>query len=234
MRVHRAELGLQTPTARSRITLGRSRGLATGGPPCRRTRTRRTACRRRAATPSAASSAACSATTRVIGDVVQLVRADNFYFDAHQKIFEAIIALYDKGQPGRPGHPGRAGSASRSSIEDVGGYAYLAELWDAAPTAANAEYYAQIVRDKAIVRNLIHASTEILRDAYDQAQPADELLEAAERKILDIAEMGITGQTITLHEALERGLRPHRRRARSGDQHVDQRHRRPASSISTT
>src|SRR5437016_756139 len=87
-------------------------------------------------------------------------------------------------------------------IEDVGGYAYLGELWDAAPTAANAEYYARIVRDKAVVRNLIHASTEVLRDAYDQARPADEMLEAAERKILDIAQMGITGQTFTLEEAL--------------------------------
>src|SRR5262249_44473414 len=79
---------------------------------------------------------------------------------------------------------------------------YLAQLWDAAPTAANAEFYARIVRDKSIVRNLIHAGTEILRDAYDQVQPADELLESAERKILDIAQLGITGQTHTLHEAL--------------------------------
>ena len=47
----------------------------------------------------------------------------------------------------------------RKQLEDVGGDAYLAELWDAAPTAANAEYYAKIVRDKAIVRNLIHAGT---------------------------------------------------------------------------
>ena len=90
----------------------------------------------------------------------------------------------------------------RGQIEDIGGYAYLGELWDAAPTAANAEYYARIVRDKALVRNLIHASTEILRDAYDQAQPADELLEEAERKILDVAQMGVTGQTFTLEEAL--------------------------------
>src|SRR5262249_2069645 len=49
---------------------------------------------------------------------------------------------------------------------------------------------------------LIHAGTEILRDAYDQSQPADELLEQAERKILDVAQMGIMGQTYTLEEAL--------------------------------
>src|SRR5262249_37324478 len=134
----------------------------------------------------------------VIGDVIQIVHAESFYFDAHQKIFEAMTrGLYDKG------HPVDLVTLAellkeRKQIEDVGGYAYLAELWDAAPTAANAEYYARIVRDKAIVRHLIHAGTEVLRDAYDQVMPADDLLESAERKILDIAQMGITGQTITL------------------------------------
>ncbi len=90
----------------------------------------------------------------------------------------------------------------QKQIEDVGGHGYLAELWEAAPTAANAVYHAGIVRDRAIIRNLIHAGTEILRDAYDQAHPADELLECAERKILDVAQLGVTGQTFTLEDAL--------------------------------
>jgi replicative DNA helicase len=136
-----------------------------------------------------------------IGDVLQIVRAENFYLDAHQKIFQSIQALYDRGHPVDLVMLAET-LKEQQHIEDVGGYAYLAELWDAAPTAANAEHYARIVRDKAIVRNLIHASTEVLRDAYDQAMPADELLEGAERKILDIAQMGITGQTYTLGQAL--------------------------------
>ncbi len=137
-----------------------------------------------------------------IGDVLQIVsRAENFYLDAHQKIFRSIQALYDRGHPVDLVMLAEV-LKEQQHIEDVGGYAYLAELWDAAPTAANAEHYARIVRDKAIVRNLIHASTEVLRDAYDQAMPADELLEGAERKILDIAQMGITGQTFTLSQAL--------------------------------
>jgi replicative DNA helicase len=137
----------------------------------------------------------------VIGDVIQIIRGDSFYADAHQKIYLAIVTLYDRG------HPADLVTLAeelrqRGQIEDIGSYGYLAELWDAAPTAANAEYYARIVRDRALVRNLIHAGTEILRDAYEQSQPADELLEIAERKILDIAQMGITGQTLTLEEAL--------------------------------
>jgi replicative DNA helicase len=138
----------------------------------------------------------------VIGDVVQIIRTENFYLDAHQKIYQAIIGLYDKGQPVDLLLLAEC-LKEQKQIEDVGGYAYLGELWDAAPTAANAEYYARIIRDKALVRHLIHAGTEILRDAYDQAMPADELLEGAERKILDIAQLGITGQTVTLQEALQ-------------------------------
>jgi replicative DNA helicase len=137
----------------------------------------------------------------VIGDVVQIVRQDNFYADAHQKIFSAIISLYDDGKPVDMVMLAEA-LKDRKHIDDIGGYGYLGELWDAAPTAANAEYYSRIVRDKSIVRHLIHAGTEILRDAYDQGLPADELLEGAERKILDIAQLGIIGQTYTLQQAL--------------------------------
>lgn len=138
----------------------------------------------------------------VIGDVLQIIRAENFYTDAHQKIFTAICTLYDKGQPCDLVLLADY-IKNQGQIEDIGGYAYFEELWDASPTAAHAEYYARIVRDKAVIRNLIHAGTEILRDAYDGGVPADELLEGAERKILDIAEMGVTGNTITLDQAVK-------------------------------
>src|SRR5207248_50456 len=123
------------------------------------------------------------------------------YSDAHQKIYQAVIALYDKGHPVDLVVLAEE-LIQRGQIEDIGGPAYLAELWDAVATAANAEHYAKIVRDRALVRNLIHAGTEILRDAYDAVQPADELLEGAERRIMEIAQLGVTGQTHTLEQAL--------------------------------
>jgi replicative DNA helicase len=138
----------------------------------------------------------------VIGDVLQIVRGENFYLDAHQKIFGGIITLWDRSQPVDLVMLAEL-LKEQKHIEDIGGYGYLGELWDAAPTAANAEHYSRIVRDKAIVRHLIHAGTEILRDAYDQGMPAEDLLETAERKILDIAQMGITGQTYTLDQAIK-------------------------------
>jgi replicative DNA helicase len=137
----------------------------------------------------------------VIGDIVLIARAENFYSDAHQKIFQAISDLYVKN------HPVdlvvlAEDLKQRGWIEDVGGYSYLGKLWEETPTAANAVYHARIVRDRAQVRNLIHATTDILRDAYDQVQPADELVEGAERRIMEIAQAGIIGQTYTLAEAL--------------------------------
>jgi replicative DNA helicase len=156
----------------------------------------------------------------IIGDVIQILRPENFYFDAHQKIYRIIQALYDKGHPVDLVMLAE-NLQQQNELENVGGVAYLAELWECVATAANAEYYARIVRDRALTRNLIHVSTEILRDAYDQVQPADELLGQAERKILEVAEMGITGQFYTLEQAL-----------REAFDRIDQRHQGEAMDIS--
>lgn len=136
-----------------------------------------------------------------LNDVQTIIRVDNFYYDAHQKIFQAISDLYNDGKPVDLVILYETLKA-RKQLEDVGGPAYLGELWESAPTAANAEYYARIVRDKAVVRNLIHTNTELLRDAYDGVMSADELLGLAERKILEIAEKGTTGEVYTLDKAL--------------------------------
>ncbi|MBM3979166.1 MAG: replicative DNA helicase [Planctomycetes bacterium] len=134
-------------------------------------------------------------------DVQQLLRTENFYFDAHQKIYQALCDLSNEAQPldivllhER--------LRRNKQIEDVGGASYLAELFDAVPTGANAEYHARLVRDAAMIRGLIHASTEIQRDAYDRTQSADELVAQAERKIMDIAKSSMVGETISLSDVI--------------------------------
>src|SRR5262249_44450872 len=82
------------------------------------------------------------------------------------------------------------------------GYGYLGELWDAAPSAANAEYYAQIVHAKGMVRHLIRAGNDILTDAYAQAMPAEQLIESAERRILEVQARGLTTDLCSLEEAI--------------------------------
>lgn len=142
-----------------------------------------------------------------LATVQQHIVADNFYYDAHQKLYQAmcdlatenqpidLVILYDK-------------LRKNKQIEDVGGKEYLVELWEAVPTGANAEYHAKLVKDTAMVRGLIHASNEILRDAYDRTQSGDELVAQAERKIMEVAKQGMVGETAVLstvvREALER------------------------------
>lgn len=137
-----------------------------------------------------------------IPDVLQIFKDEsNFYKDAHRKIFLAFKALFDRGHPADLITLGEELKVA-GWLADVGGLDYLAQLLEEVPTAAHAEYYARIVRDKAILRNLITASNENLRDAYSQSAPAEEILEAAERRIFQIAEWGVVGQTFSLDQAL--------------------------------
>ena len=99
-------------------------------------------------------------------DVVLVLRPDDFYADANQKLFRHLLAMHDEGK--------RIDITllverlkQEGDFEAIGGAAYLAEVAQSVPYAANAVYYAEIVRNKATVRELIHASTEILRDAWD-------------------------------------------------------------------
>ena len=138
-----------------------------------------------------------------IDDIIPIITVDHFYLDAHQKIFRGILTLHNDHRQPVDLVTLAEHLKQQKHIEDIGGYAYLAELWDAAPTAANAVYYAKIVRQKALTRNLIHAGNEILRDAYDGTMPAEELLEQAERKVFAIAESGVQDNTSTLHQALQ-------------------------------
>ncbi|MCI0701529.1 MAG: replicative DNA helicase [Planctomycetia bacterium] len=137
----------------------------------------------------------------VLPSVQQIIRTENFYFDAHQKIYQAICDLANESQPIDSVFLHERLKQNKQ-LEDVGGALYIAELWDAVPTGANAEYHAKIVRDTAMVRSLIHAGNEILRDSFDRTQSADELVAQAERKIMDIAKAGIVGETKTLYEII--------------------------------
>jgi len=140
---------------------------------------------------------------RIIPDIVRKVSAEDFYVFGHQKIFEAAANLAV--EQGKPADIITLSDwlGQRKFLEDAGGYAYLTDLWDAAPgSAGNAFQHAEIVKQKAIVRHLIHACNDLSAQALDQSLPATELLDAAERKIFEIAEMGITGDTKTLQDAI--------------------------------
>lgn len=129
----------------------------------------------------------------VIADVAAILDGDDYYVDAHQRIHAAILALWERQCPADLVTVAQE-LERRGDIENIGGYAYLAELWDASPTAANAEYYAKIVRDCSIRRQLILAGTGIVKDAWDGVAAAGQLLESAERQMFRLSECGADGE----------------------------------------
>lgn len=131
----------------------------------------------------------------VLPDVQAALGVDDFYFDAHQKLYTAICDLAGKSCPIEPASVFEE-LRSRNQAEDIGGASYLADLWESAATGANSLYYAKLIRDASSVRQLIHAASEVLRDAYDNAGPADEMIAAAERKILAIADAKCQGEQV--------------------------------------
>ena len=78
--------------------------------------------------------------------------------------------------------------ASNKQLEDVGGTPYLAELSSVVPTAANVEHYAKIVEERALLRRLIQASTEIITETYEESEDISNILDMAEQKILKVSE----------------------------------------------
>lgn len=138
---------------------------------------------------------------RMIEEVRTVLSITDFHLDAHQKVYGAVCALRD-----RQGSPVDLTLLAnelklRNQIDDIGGYAYLATLWEAAPTAANAAYYAAIVRDRALTRNLIHAATDILRSAYDRSGPGEELVNEAARRVGELVGVHRVGP-VPLSQAL--------------------------------
>lgn len=134
--------------------------------------------------------------------VQEVLAPAHFYFDAHQKIYAAVCELVAAAKPvdlvllynqlQLAGH-----------LADAGGHLYLAQLWEAVPTGANVEYHARLVREAATVRALIHASNETLRDAYDRVGAADELVGAAERRVMEVARAGLVGEVGLMAAAVD-------------------------------
>ena len=134
-------------------------------------------------------------------DVALLLRPEDFYADAHQKLFAHVLAMHDAG--GRIDTTLLAERLRQAGdLEAAGGTAYLAEVLHSVPVAAHAVYYAKIVRDKAVLRDLIHASTEILRDAYDPTVEPREMVGKAEERVFAVHDRRSADQVTNIHDVM--------------------------------
>ena len=138
----------------------------------------------------------------VLDDVADLLHAEHFYRDSHQRIYRSIMRLHESGTHGFDAVTLAEALARQNELKEAGGVDYLIELYESVPHAAHAKYYAEIVRDKAIQRRLIGACTDILRQARDDTLETEDLLNQAEQQIFSILEQQEAGSKIELKEIL--------------------------------
>lgn len=119
--------------------------------------------------------------------VVELLDAADFYREGHRKIFQAVLDLYGKSEPADLVTVTNALKAS-GALDAVGGAAYLAELVDRVPSAANAASYAKIIREKSVLRRLIEGATEIAERGYRDEGNVDEYVDSAEKIVFEVAQ----------------------------------------------
>lgn len=133
--------------------------------------------------------------------VAEIVEPEDFYREAHQLIYQAILDLLDSGEAVDTVTLSDR-LRKRRELERVGGIAYLTTLVNSVPTAANAEHYARIVAEKALLRRLIGAATDIVRDVYEGEEDVADLIDQAEQRIFQVAQ-GRRRQThARLHDVL--------------------------------
>ncbi|MDP9100579.1 MAG: replicative DNA helicase [Actinomycetota bacterium] len=137
-----------------------------------------------------------------IADVVEVVRATDFYRPAHQTVFDVIVTLYGKGEPA-DAITVAAELTRLGEIGRIGGAPYLHTLLATVPTAANASFYARIVAEQAILRRLVEAGTRIVQLGYNAATQGgvDDVVDRAQQAIYDVTERR-TSEDYTLLEEL--------------------------------
>jgi replicative DNA helicase len=118
---------------------------------------------------------------------IEILDETMFFREGHRRLYRAMIRLWESGGAIEPVTLAEA-LRNAGDYDVVGGAQYIAQLWDYVPTAANLEYHAKIVREKALLRRLIEVSTGIIQDTYANQGEVDRLLDEAEQRIFQIAQ----------------------------------------------
>ena len=140
-----------------------------------------------------------------ISDVVEILRERDFYRPAHELIYDVIIDLYGRGEPA-DAVTVSAELAKRGDIARAGGAPYLHTLISSVPTAANAGYYAKIVRERAIMRRLVEAGTKIVQLGYTVEGDVDEAVDQAQVEVFQVTERRTSEDYVQLSTLLPQAL----------------------------
>ncbi|HEY3302599.1 MAG TPA: replicative DNA helicase [Candidatus Binatia bacterium] len=141
-----------------------------------------------------------------INRVLEILAPVDFYRESHRKIFRAMMELTDRNEPADLITLSELLKA-KGELEAAGGSTYLASLADQVPTAANIAHYARIIREKAILRQLINSATDIATRGFEEQGNVDEFLDAAEKVIFDIAEKKIKSAFVSIGDMIKDTLK---------------------------
>ena len=144
-----------------------------------------------------------------IADVVEVLKPADFYRPAHQTVYDSILDLYGRGEPADP--VTIAAELTRDgTLAKVGGAPYLHTLIASVPTAANAAYYAEIVRERAILRRLVEAGTKIVQLGYGAASgmggEVDDVVDRAQQAVYEVTERRTSEDYIRLEDVLQQAF----------------------------
>ncbi len=128
----------------------------------------------------------------IMGTVGEIVRANDFYAHVHETIYAVLLELFDRGQPLDKISVAEA-LRNRDALERVGGISYINALMDTVQTAGSAKYYAEIVREKSVLRSLIHAGTRITQLGYEGEEDVSEALDQSEQIVYSIGDRQSNG-----------------------------------------
>lgn len=136
-----------------------------------------------------------------ISDVAEFLRPQHFYKENHNKVFSAMLDLYQDREPIDLVTVAEKLKKSKQ-IKNIGGSAFLSDLANKVPTAAHAEHYARIIKDQFTKRELISASTKLAEMAFDEGGEIGELLDEAERTVFSLSQQNLKQVFIPIKDAL--------------------------------
>jgi replicative DNA helicase len=136
----------------------------------------------------------------------EILGRDDFHRDGHRRIFEAMAALSERSQP-IDLVTLKEELTRRSALEAVGGASYLASLLDGVPRVTSVEHWSRLIKEKAVLRNLIHAGNRIVNSSFEAEEDAATLLDRAEKAIFDIAEKRIRAGFVSMREIVKESFR---------------------------
>src|SRR5262252_5821074 len=131
--------------------------------------------------------------------VVELLKPEDFYFDAHRVIFRQIVDLMEKSKTVDL-ITIQEELMRASSLESAGGISYLAGMLEGIPHLVNTESYIGIIREKSLMRQMIGATNKIMAECFDQAEPAEQILDKAEQAFFSLSEKRIKSGFVSVQD----------------------------------